>query len=239
MDRIVLTAILVLCNGLATLAQQPTGRIIGQMTSMDGICGTAHPGLMRTCRSTAIGAVVLIREINTNQITDATIGDDGSYRFDQLPAGSYEISAQKPQMKALIRPAVALADGVTMVENLTLEYDDAPTQLLQAISTVPNNLRMLISLAPQQSAKSKAPGLHLEISNTGSFDVNVTLDVPRCSPRISPTDTIALVFTDSHGTAHHLEYLSKVGSCGGLVGEPFVIQLPAGATFSVPINLDD
>ena len=216
MNRIVLMTVLVLSSGLAALAQQPTGRIMGQVASMDEICGTPYPRLMRACRITAIGAVVFLREINSNKITAATTGDDGSYRFDQLPAGSYEISAQKPQMKATIRPAVALADGVTLVENLTLEYDDAPTQLLQAVSTVPNNLRMLISLDPQQSAKSKAPGLRLEISNTGSFDVNVTLDVPRCSPSISPTYTIALVLTDSHGTSHRLEYLSKASSCGGL-----------------------
>lgn len=111
MNRIVLTGILILLSGLAALAQLPTGTISGQVSGMDGICGTEHPGVMRACWSTVAGAVMIARETGTNQIRVTTTGDDGFYRFERLPNGNYEISAEKAAFNKEVQGELNLGDS--------------------------------------------------------------------------------------------------------------------------------
>lgn len=259
MNRVVVTAFLVLLSESIALAQLRTVTISGQVAGMDGLSGTGHPGIMRACKSTVVGAAVTVRETETNQIRVTTTGDYGSYRFDRLPVGKYEISVESQGLKTAVQSGLNLTSGASVVENSTLQIDDTP-QMPQTPHMVPSGLQMSLSLDPQQDASDQAaedavnqyrakkdqtlpptPAIKVDLKNNSSSEMVIALDPEAChgSP-IVVTHTIVLVLTDSHGKSAHLENVVHTSSQAcSLIGSPYMLTLPPGATFSTPIHLDD
>jgi hypothetical protein len=91
----------------AALAQLPTGTILGTVKDSSG--------------AVVPGAEVTARQTDTNQSRTATTGEDGSYRFDQLPVGNYEITVRANGFSTDVQNGLALSVGAEQVSNFTLQ----------------------------------------------------------------------------------------------------------------------
>ena len=88
-------------------AQQGTGTITGRASDASG---AVIPGVTVTLTSPAVMGT---RE----SITD----ERGSYRFDQLPLGTYTLKFELPGFATLIREGIQITAGFTATINVALE----------------------------------------------------------------------------------------------------------------------
>jgi hypothetical protein len=78
-------------------------------------------GTVRDAEGRAIpGAVVTLRELNTNLRREATSDAGGSYRVSVLPVGAYEVRAESSGFAPYVNPQVTLAVGSTTTLDITL-----------------------------------------------------------------------------------------------------------------------
>src|SRR3979411_94345 len=101
MFRLCLVCILFLTLSASAIAQAPTGTIAGTITDESGAVVT---GVRVTALNTESGAS---RTVQT--------GADGTFAVPLLSAGNYEVRAEAPGFRAMVRPAeVAVGSTVTV-----------------------------------------------------------------------------------------------------------------------------
>src|SRR5579863_2770643 len=87
----------------AMLAQLPTGTILGVVKDSSG--------------AVIPGANVTARQTETNQTRSQTTGQDGAYRFDALPVGTYEITVTANGFSTDVQSGLVLSVGQEAVSN--------------------------------------------------------------------------------------------------------------------------
>ena len=95
-----------------------------------------------------------------------------------------------------------------------------------------------LSLAPDtmQPATGKPPNFRVELRNTGKDDLILNLGIMLANGRKQYPRAIVLIVTDSEGKSRVFD-LREPWFVAGRV-DPMIVPLPAGATFSLPVELD-
>jgi hypothetical protein len=98
-------------------------------------------------------------------------------------------------------------------------------------------LQLTVYLDQATGAKLTRPRIRVELRNAGENDLLVNLGtVLLAGPYRQYPDAVTLILTDAQGKVRRLQ----LGS-GHIVGGrpyPLVVPLPAGSTFSIPVDLD-
>jgi outer membrane receptor protein involved in Fe transport len=115
----------VVCYGsLVNLpAQSFRGGIRGEVTDPHGL----H----------VAGAKVVARNFGTSETREVTADDQGEYRFIELPAGEYEVSAVAPGLEESRLGRVRVDVGVETLANITLTQVKSQTESINVQDTVP------------------------------------------------------------------------------------------------------
>src|SRR5579864_8892289 len=87
-------------------AQSFRGAIRGEITDAHGL--------------RVAGAKVIARNLGTSETREVTADADGEYRFVELPAGEYEVSAMAPGLEESHVGNVRVSVGVETIANLSL-----------------------------------------------------------------------------------------------------------------------
>src|ERR1700756_868297 len=116
-----LAAVLILA-AIPVAAQLPTGTILGTVKDSSG--------------ASIPGAMVTLRNTDTNLTKTATTEPDGSYRFPELPVGHYEIKAEAPGFKTETHTGLNLEVTQQGVINFALQVG-ATTQTVTISSDIP------------------------------------------------------------------------------------------------------
>src|ERR1700680_3592188 len=121
--RIILcvAAVLILA-AIPAAAQLPTGTILGAVRDASG--------------ASIPGAMVTLRNTDTNLTKAAVTEQDGSYRFPELPVGHYEIKAEAPGFRTETHTGVNLEVTQTGVINFALQVGST-TQQVTVSSEIP------------------------------------------------------------------------------------------------------
>jgi len=114
-------AVLVLA-AIPALAQLPTGTILGTVKDSSG--------------ASIPGAMVTLKNTETNLTKTATTEADGSYRFPELPVGHYEMTATAAGFRTETRTGLNLEVTQTGVINFALQVG-ATTQQVTITSDIP------------------------------------------------------------------------------------------------------
>jgi len=104
-------------------AQSFRGAIRGEITDAHGL----H----------VAGAKVVARNLGTSETREVTADNEGSYRFLELAAGQYEVSAIASGFEEVRAPQVRVDVGVQTVVNLTLSQVKGHQELVEVIESVP------------------------------------------------------------------------------------------------------
>jgi len=104
-------------------AQSFRGSIRGEITDAHGL----H----------IAGAKVVARNLGTSESREVTADAEGEYRFLELPAGEYEISAVAPGLEEARIGRVRVDVGVETIANLALGKAKAITETVEVLATVP------------------------------------------------------------------------------------------------------
>jgi len=109
----------------------------------------------------------------------------------------------------------------------------------QPIATEGAGGSLRISIYPDrtESRKSKVQNFRVELSNEGRDDLILNLGSMIGNGRKQYASKIGLSLTDAGGKSRRLE-LMPAGIVGGRV-DPMIVPLPAGATFSVLVDLEE
>src|SRR4029077_19626759 len=86
------------------------------------------------------------------------------------------------------------------------------------------------------TAKDGLPGFRIKVANSGSKDLVLNIGMLIANGSRQYASAIELLLTDQKGKTWKFP-TGDPGSVGGRV-DPFVLPLPAGAMFIVPLNLD-
>ena len=90
---------------------------------------------------------------------------------------------------------------------------------------------------PDSTSSGALPKLRLEFRNPGPDDLVLNIGTMLANGKKQYPEAIILVITDSRGTFHEMGFAGGPWAIGGRV-DPFVLPLPAGATFSLPVDLE-
>ncbi|HXX14399.1 MAG TPA: carboxypeptidase regulatory-like domain-containing protein [Candidatus Eremiobacteraceae bacterium] len=82
-------------------------------------------------------AKVVARNLGTSETREITAGDDGEYRFLELPAGEYEVSAVAGGFEEVRVPKVRVEVGVETLVNLVLSKVKSQSERVEVIESVP------------------------------------------------------------------------------------------------------
>src|ERR1700722_14172758 len=134
-NRIAMPVILVLIGVSVAVAQLPTATILGQVKDASG--------------AVVAGAKVTARNVDTSQTRTTVTGDDGSYRLDALPVGSYEITAEKTGFKTEVQTGLTLTVAQEAVANFSIQVGEmsqtvAVTAEAPLVSTTTSSLGGLV-----------------------------------------------------------------------------------------------
>jgi hypothetical protein len=101
---------------------------------------------------------------------------------------------------------------------------------------VVSGLQMTICVDRADGVPSKAPKFRVELRNAAQKDLVVNLGMILANGRMQYPNAVILVLTDAQGKSRRLD-LREPRAIGGRV-DPFVLPIPIGATFSIPVDLD-
>src|SRR4051812_38743827 len=107
LSRIAVSILFVLGLTISSQAQLPTATILG---SVKDSSGAVVPGVALTARNTENG-----------QTRTTETGGDGTYRFNALPVGSYEVRAEHAGFRTAVQSGLTLAISQEAVINFTME----------------------------------------------------------------------------------------------------------------------
>ena len=90
-----------------SLAQLPTATILGIVRDATG--------------AVVLGASLTARNTDTGQTRNTVSGQDGGYRLEALPVGTYELKVEHPGFKSDVHSNLTLTVAQEAVVNVTLE----------------------------------------------------------------------------------------------------------------------
>lgn len=99
-----------------------------------------------------------------------------------------------------------------------------------------SGLQMTIYLDRAEGVPSKVPKFRVELRNAAQKDLVVNLGTMLANGKMQYPNAVVLVLTDAQGKSRQLD-LREPGFIAGRV-DPFVLPIPIGATFSIPVDLD-
>src|SRR5262245_65451887 len=91
---------------ISVFAQTNTGRLVGRVSSPDGIVQ---------------GATVLVTDVKTNKGRSVNTGSDGSFTVPQLEVGTYEVKVSAPGFKSFVAKDVKIDIGREYSLPVTME----------------------------------------------------------------------------------------------------------------------
>ncbi len=100
-----------------------------------------------------------------------------------------------------------------------------------------NGLRMSISRFQKEPGLSKDVRIRVELQNQGESDLIIKLGIMLANGKKQYASDIYLILTDPQGTTHRLKVRGPDYFAGRV--DPFVLLLPAGASFSIPVDLSN
>ncbi len=103
----------------------------------------------------------------------------------------------------------------------------------QASAEVVNGLQMSIRL--DKAASAAIPGFRVDLHNAGESAVVLNLGVMLANGRRQHPNALVLTITDSHGKSRQFNLREPYVVIGRM--DPLVVPLPAGSTFSLPVDL--
>src|SRR5437016_4171601 len=118
----IIAVVAVLILAAIPVAAQSTGTILGTIKDSSG--------------ASIPGAMVNVRNTDTNLTRTATTEQDGSYRFPELPVGHYEIRAEAAGFRTETRTGLNLEVTQAGVINFALQVG-ATTQQVTVSSEIP------------------------------------------------------------------------------------------------------
>jgi hypothetical protein len=83
------------------------------------------------------GAKVVARNLATSETREVTSDAEGEYRFLELPAGDYEVSAMAPGLQEVRAPQVRVGVGVETIVSLSLTQVKEHQESVTVVETVP------------------------------------------------------------------------------------------------------
>jgi hypothetical protein len=98
-------------------------------------------------------------------------------------------------------------------------------------------LQLLLVPDSTPPVAGKPPGFIVELRNTGKEDLVLNLGMMLANDRKQYPRAIVLILTDSEGKSRIFDLREPFAIAGRL--DPMVVPLPKGATFSLPIDLDN
>ena len=101
---------------------------------------------------------------------------------------------------------------------------------------VVSGLQMRIKLDQAESMQVKTPKFRIELRNAEESDLTLNLGIMLDNGRKQYPTAIFLNLTDTQGKSRRLDPIGPAGVAGRV--DPFVLSLPVGATFSMPVDLD-
>ncbi|MFY9803413.1 MAG: hypothetical protein WA211_09780 [Candidatus Acidiferrales bacterium] len=107
---------------------------------------------------------------------------------------------------------------------------------LQASGEAVSGLQMTIYRERAASVPGKAPKFRIELRDAGENDLVLNLGMMLANGRKQYPDAVVLILTDAQAKSRRLDLIGPGGIAGRV--DPFVLPLPAGATFSIPVELD-
>ena len=140
------------------------------------------------------GAKVQLRNVNTQDIRDFTSSEDGTYKFDNLLPGTYEITAQAPGFKTYVQSNMILRANTAATvmiplqlggteqkvevtgEALLLDTQSANNSVTldsHLIESLPNNTRNPLNFVFSLAGTTEAQGGMT--SRSGTFDQNASM----------------------------------------------------------------
>jgi hypothetical protein len=100
-----------------------------------------------------------------------------------------------------------------------------------------SGLQITIYLDQAEGVPSKAPKFRVELRNAAQKDLVVNLGMMLANGKMQYPNAVVLVLTDAQGKSRTLD-LREPWAIAGRV-DPFVLPIPIGATFSIPVDLDN
>jgi hypothetical protein len=107
---------------------------------------------------------------------------------------------------------------------------------LQVWGRALSGLQMTIYIDQAESTQSKVPKFKVELRNHGETDLVLNFGAMLGNGRKQYPSAVDLSLTDAQGKSRRLDLL--LPSVAGRL-DPFVLPLPAGAAFSIPVVLDN
>jgi hypothetical protein len=83
------------------------------------------------------GAKVVARNLGTSETREITADEEGTFRFLELAAGDYEVSAVAPGFEETVAPKIRVEVGVDTVVNLTLAKVKTQSESVEVVESVP------------------------------------------------------------------------------------------------------
>lgn len=140
----------------------------------------------------------------------------------------------KPSKRVLKVICVLLITTLLLVGGLAAAQNSNPKAWGRPI----DGLQMRISLDQAAGGQSKSPKFRVELRNAGEKDLLLNLGImSRDGEQQYPT-AVSLILVDARGESQLFELKSplQVSDAGR---ETLYLPLPVGATFSVPVDVDD
>lgn len=114
---------------LALLVAAPT---VSAQSSTATVLGTVKDA----SGAVVAGASLTARNVDTNLTRTATTGSEGTYRFDSLPVGNYEIRAEQTGFKESVRSGLTFTVAQQAVLDFTLEIGEVAQQVQVSAAAV-------------------------------------------------------------------------------------------------------
>jgi hypothetical protein len=99
-----------------------------------------------------------------------------------------------------------------------------------------SGLQMTIYLDRADGVPSKASKFRVELRNAAKKDLVVNLGMMLANGKMQYPNAVVLILTDAQRKSRRLD-LREPWAIAGRV-DPFVLPIPIGATFSIPVDLD-
>jgi carboxypeptidase family protein len=110
-------------SGVSLHAQSFRGAIRGEVTDAHGL--------------QVPGAKVVARNLGTSETREVTSGEQGEFRFLELPAGEYEVSAMSTGFEESHAPKIRVEVGAETVVNLALSKVKGQEERVEVVESVP------------------------------------------------------------------------------------------------------
>ena len=109
-------------------------------------------------------------------------------------------------------------------------------QAQRASNHASRELEMTVRIEPTPASQSSVPKFRVELRNVGDHDLILNLGFMLANGRNQYVNAIVLTIIDPQGKARQFDVIGPPAVAGRM--DPFTLPLPAGSTFSIPVDLD-